>query len=61
MKKIFVAIACLLSIYSYGQYQNDVSSEDAIIKALYDVISGPSTQNRNWDRFRNLLQKKHAC
>lgn len=58
MKKIFVAIACLLSIYSYGQYQNDVSSEDAIIKALYDVISGPSTQNRNWDRFRNLFTKE---
>jgi hypothetical protein len=58
MKKIFIAIACLLSIYSFGQYQNDVSSEDAIIKALYDVISGPSTQNRDWDRFRNLFTKE---
>ena len=57
MKKIFVAIACLISTYSFAQYQNDVASEDAIIKALYDVISGPSTQNRDWDRFRNLFTK----
>jgi hypothetical protein len=58
MKKLFIAFACLLSTYSFGQYQNDVSSEDAIIKALYDVISGPSTQNRDWDRFRNLFTKE---
>ena len=58
MKKLFIAFACLLSTYSFGQYQNDVSSEDAIIKVLYDVISGPSTQNRDWDRFRNLFTKE---
>lgn len=33
----------------------DVSSPDAIIKALYDVISGPAGAARNWDRFRSLM------
>jgi len=33
----------------------DVSSPDAILAALYDVISGPAGQKRNWDRFRSLF------
>lgn len=33
----------------------DVKSADAIIAALYDVISGPAGQKRNWDRFRSLF------
>ncbi len=33
---------------------DDVSSIDAIITALYDVISGPAGQERDWDRFRSL-------
>ena len=33
----------------------DVASQDAIIAALYDVISGPAGQKRNWDRFRSLF------
>lgn len=33
----------------------DVASPDAIIAALYDVISGPAGQARNWDRFRSLF------
>jgi len=33
----------------------DVSSVDAIIAALYDVISGPAGQKRDWDRFRSLF------
>jgi hypothetical protein len=33
----------------------DVSSPDAIIGALYDVISGPAGQKRDWDRFRSLF------
>ena len=28
---------------------------DAIVAALYDVISGPAGQKRNWDRFRSLF------
>lgn len=33
----------------------DVSSPDAILKALYDVISGPAGVKRDWDRFRSLF------
>lgn len=33
----------------------DVASIDAIIGALYDVISGPAGQKRDWDRFRSLF------
>jgi hypothetical protein len=33
----------------------DVESIDAIIAALYDVISGPSGQTRNWNRMRSLF------
>ena len=33
----------------------DVESMDAIIAALYDVISGPAGQKRNWDRMRSLF------
>ena len=28
---------------------------DAILKALYDVISGPAGQKRDWDRFNSLF------
>lgn len=33
----------------------DVASIDAIIAALYDVISGPAGQARDWDRFYSLF------
>ncbi len=33
----------------------DVESVDAIMRALYDVISGPAGQRRNWDRMRSLF------
>src|SRR4051812_45363522 len=33
----------------------DVESPDAIIAALYDVISGPAGQERDWNRFRSLF------
>ena len=35
----------------------DVSSLDAIMKAVYDVISGDAGQKRDWDRFRTLFHK----
>ncbi len=35
----------------------DVKSIDSIINALYDVISGPAGQKRDWARFRSLLWK----
>lgn len=33
----------------------DVESIDAIMAAVYDVISGPAGQARDWDRFRSLF------
>ena len=33
----------------------DVASVDAIVTAIYDVISGPANHPRDWDRFRSLL------
>ena len=35
----------------------DVSSLDAIMKAVYDVISGDAGKPRDWDRFRTLFHK----
>ncbi|MBC7562534.1 MAG: hypothetical protein H7305_06410 [Gemmatimonadaceae bacterium] len=34
---------------------SEVESVDAILKSLYDVISGPAGQERDWNRFRSLL------
>ena len=34
---------------------DDVKSMDAIIKAVYDVISGPAGQKRDWERMRSLF------
>jgi len=36
----------------------DVATQDAILGALYDVISGPAGQERDWNRFRSLFIPK---
>lgn len=51
---LFVA----LQTPTYQAAPDDVKSEDAIIKAVYDVISGPAGQKRNWDRMRSLFAPK---
>jgi len=33
---------------------SDTSSIEAIVHAVYDVISGPAGRARDWDRFRSL-------
>jgi hypothetical protein len=33
----------------------DVATLDSIMAAVYDVISGPAGQRRNWDRMRSLF------
>lgn len=33
----------------------DVDSPDAILHAVYDVISGPEGEARDWERFRSLF------
>ncbi len=38
-----------------GAEPGDVESIDAIITALYDVISGEAGEGRDWDRFRSLF------
>ncbi|MCU1287782.1 MAG: hypothetical protein JWN60_11 [Acidobacteria bacterium] len=35
----------------------DVASIDAIMKAVYEVISGNAGQKRDWDRFHTLFHK----
>ena len=35
----------------------DVSSIDGIVAAVYDVISGPAGQARDWDRWRSLFME----
>jgi len=35
----------------------DVATLDAIMKAVYDVISGDAGAPRDWDRFRSLFHK----
>ena len=34
---------------------SDVASIDSIVAAVYDVISGPAGQKRDWDRMRSLF------
>lgn len=49
----------LLSVSAFAQskdYSKDVQSVDAIIGALYEVISGDPGAPRDWDRFRNLFK-----
>jgi len=56
--KSIVLPLILLCNWSYSQslnYLDDVKSKDSIVKALYEVISGPAGQPRDWDRFRNLF------
>ena len=67
MKKIvFTAVLSLLILQSVtAQTTNaikeanpaDVATLDAIMKAVYDVISGDAGQARDWDRFRTLFHK----
>ena len=38
-----------------GANPADVASLDAIMRAVYDVISGPAGQRRDWNRMRSLF------
>jgi len=65
MKRIFmIVVAGLIYMSTNATGSNadsipadvkDVSSPEAIIAAVYDVISGPAGQKRNWDRMRTLF------
>ena len=58
MKKI--GLFALILILSYElkaqDYSKDVKSADAIVAALYDVISGEANTPRDWVRFRFLFK-----
>ena len=55
-----IAALLVLSVTAFGQTHQaprieDVASMDAILAALYDVISGPAGQKRDWGRMRSLF------
>jgi hypothetical protein len=59
MKTVTLLMLSLISFSAISQskdYSKDVQSIDAIIAALYDVISGEPNTNRDWERFRNLFK-----
>jgi hypothetical protein len=60
MKFFLLAFAFLflveVSSAQSKDHSKDVASIDAIIAALYDVISGDPDATRDWDRFRNLFK-----
>ena len=61
--RLLIVLFLLLSVHRNGFAQTDsfpaavkdVESVDAIMKALYEVISGPAGQARNWNRMRSLF------
>lgn len=69
MRSILFVLFLALGASAYGQTNpaasptlkpadpKDVASIDAIMKAVYDVISGDAGQARDWDRFRSLFHK----
>jgi hypothetical protein len=66
MKKIRypILVIVFISSYLFGSANmtdsipanpKDVESVDAVIAAVYNVISGPAGEKRNWDRMRTLF------
>lgn len=68
-KAVVVIIAATLAVYCPAQETKpanptdspliaklaDVAGIDSIVKALYDVISGPAMTKRDWNRMRSLF------
>ncbi len=53
-----LALGAQIAIHGSAEnqdYSKDVTSLDAAVKTLYDVISGPAGQTRDWDRLRHLM------
>ena len=57
-KSLFFIVLFLGSFASAQKYNNDVSSVDKIIAALYEAISGEAGSPRDWERFQNLFGKE---
>ena len=59
-KQLLLSLIILTFVFSAAAQTKeanpaDVSSIDAIMKAVYDVISGDAGVKRDWDRFRTLF------
>lgn len=58
---LFAVVLLIVQLSGFSQtdttaaIQKDVESIDAIMNALYNVISGPAGQSRNWNRMRSLF------
>jgi len=66
MKRNFFTVILSLLIFQTVMAQTtetkeanpaDVTTLDAIMKAVYDVISGDAGEKRDWERFRSLFHK----
>jgi len=58
MKKLFFFLlftAFTFQINAQTASPKDVESMDAILAALYDVISGPAGEKRDWERMKSLF------
>jgi hypothetical protein len=60
--KLFAILVLVLAVQAMAAQvkdadPRDVGSIDAIMTAVYEVISGDAGQPRNWDRFRSLFHK----
>jgi len=60
MKTFIPLLSLLLTTAAFAQttkdYSRDVTTVDATIATLYEVISGDPGAPRDWDRFRNLFK-----
>ncbi len=59
MKPILLIVLAACSTLLWAQAPQpkpeDVATADSIVKAVYNVISGPAGEKRNWDRMRSLF------
>jgi len=56
MKQVIVLVLLCVSAWAQGKAARpeDVATIDGVIKAYYEVVSGPAGQPRDWDRDRTL-------
>lgn len=54
---ILLTLICIAPAAAQTAKDADVSSLDAIMRSVYDAISGDAGQKRDWDRFRSLFHK----
>ncbi len=55
MRAVLLLAFLASSVHAQVADPADVSSIDAIMSSVYEVISGPSDEERDWDRFRSMM------